>query len=262
MITIQTLTESVSPLRKQLIEHPVYAAVSELEHLQEFTRYHVFAVWDFMSLLKSLQLQLTCVTVPWMPVGSGNVRYLINEIVTGEESDEAPAIGNGPTRRLSHFELYHEAMHQMGADTSLIDQLFTNLNQGKSVELSLQTIDLPEGVRNFVEFTFEVIKTGKPHVIAAVFTFGREDLIPGMFIELVRRLDETHPQELAMFRFYLERHIELDGDHHSHLAMQMVAELCGDDASRWEEAREWTARALAMRIGLWDAVVEEIGAPV
>ena len=112
------------------------------------------------------------------------------------------------------------------------------------MQQALRLQDLPAGVVEFVTFTFEAIATGKPHVIASVFTFGREDLIPSMFLEIVRQLDNDHQALLSTFRFYLERHIELDGDHHSHLAMQMVEELCGQDATKWDEAREWTIRAL------------------
>lgn len=251
-MSIVQLTAATNPVRTRLLNHEIYSAVRDLDGLRNFARYHVFAVWDFMSLLKALQQQLTCTTVPWVPVGSGSVRYLINEIVTGEESDETP-----DGQRLSHYELYLQAMQQMEADDSLIRNLIEMIQNGSPVREALHTLNLPNGVRQFVEFTFDVIATQKPHLIAAVFTFGREDLIPNMFIEIVRQLDADNGQ-LHLFRYYLERHIELDGDHHSQLAMQMVEELCGQDKQKWSESTDWTVRALEARIGLWDAVSEEL----
>lgn len=250
---IDSLNTALAPVRQRLLTHPIYQAVQDLDGLRDLTKYHAFAVWDFMSLLKALQRDLTCVTVPWMPVGSGTTRYLINEIVTGEESDEMPEWLGDPNDRISHFELYRLAMQQMGAEPTLIDGFLDQLRRGTSVEAALQATDLPEGVRRFVAFTFEAIGTQQPHIMASIFTFGREDLIPDMFLEFVQRMDEAAPGPLKTFRYYLERHIEVDGDHHSHLAMQMVSELCGEDSGRWQEATDWAIRSIEARIGLWDA---------
>ncbi|MGI9139166.1 MAG: DUF3050 domain-containing protein, partial [Sediminibacterium sp.] len=70
----QSLKENISTARRKLLTHPVYAKINSLEGLQKFAQIHVFAVWDFMSLLKSLQIGLTSVTIPWVPVGSANTR--------------------------------------------------------------------------------------------------------------------------------------------------------------------------------------------
>lgn len=251
---IDSLNLALQPARQRLLNHPIYQSIQDIDGLGELTKYHVFAVWDFMSLLKALQRDLTCVTVPWMPVGSGTTRYLINEIVTGEESDEVPEWLGDPNDRISHFELYRVAMQHMGAETTLIDSFIGELQRGASIETALLHSDLPVGVRDFVGFTFEAIATQQPHIMASIFTFGREDLIPDMFLAFVQRMKESAPGgPLHAFRYYLERHIEVDGDHHSHLAMQMVSELCGDDATRWQEATDWAIQAIEARIGLWDA---------
>lgn len=254
---IERLKAGIEPLRKQLIEHPLYKHINSLDELSVFMEHHVFAVWDFMSLLKSLQQKLTCTTVPWMPIGSANTRYLINEIVTGEESD-IDEHGN----RTSHFELYLKAMEQAGSSANAINDLFDELNYGKQVDEALIIANIPKAARKFVQHTFDVIETNKSHIIAAVFTFGREDLIPGMFINIVKELNEQLPGKVETLLYYLQRHIEIDGDHHSNLAYEMTAELCGDDDQKWQEAFIAVIEALTVRIALWDGILAAIKAPL
>ena len=249
------LQNDIAPLREQLIAHPLYASFDTIDDLHIFMQHHIFAVWDFMSLLKSLQRNLTCTTLPWMPVGNANTRYLINEIVTGEESDiDEDGI------RTSHFELYLKAMDQAGCDCSAIISLFEQLSKVKEFNVALANTQMPEAAREFVKHTFTTIATGKSFLQAAVFTFGREDLIPGMFIEMVKKLNQQMPGKVTTFLYYLERHIEVDGDHHSHLAYDMTAELCGDDNNKWTEATEAVKGSLTARIALWDGILAEITA--
>jgi hypothetical protein len=250
---IDTLQERIGPIRNQIVEHPLYSSLTDLNGLRVFSEVHVFAVWDFMSLLKSLQRHLTCVELPWMPVGSANTRFLINEIVTGEESDIDPE-GN----RISHFELYLRAMKELGSDVGPISNLLESCRQGTSVHDALRSIDVPAGIRDFCGYTFDLVQQAPIHVQAAVFTFGREDLIPDMFQEMVIRISEEYPGETKTFRYYLERHIEVDGGHHSQLALQMVQELCGNDAQKWEEAAEACVRALQLRKALWQVAHDQL----
>ncbi len=250
---LTSLIERLQPIRQQIIEHPLYPNLQQLQQLQLFTQHHVFAVWDFMSLLKSLQQKLTCVQTPWVPKGTPGTRYLINEIVTGEESD-VDAHGH----RTSHFELYLQAMQQLGADTTLIRQLLLLLQQGIPVQQALLQLAVPPSVQRFCAFTFSLVATAPVHVQSAVFTFGREDLIPGMFHEMVTRLSHEHPDKMGDFTYYLERHIEVDGGHHSQLALQMVQELCGDDSQKWTEASEACLTALQLRKELWDGILFEL----
>ncbi|WP_436485629.1 DUF3050 domain-containing protein [Chitinophaga sp. ARDCPP14] len=251
-MSIKQIQETIASGREKVVSHPLYAELQTLDDVRTFMQYHVYAVWDFMSLLKGLQQQLTCVNVPWIPVGNAATRYLINEIVTGEESD-VDKEGN----RCSHFELYERAMQQAGADTSPIEAIIADIKAGKPIERVLATADLPEAIKGFLSFTFEVIATGKAHIMAAVFTFGREDLIPDMFLALVKDLDQKFPGKLDTFIYYLERHIEVDGDHHSQLAMQMVNELCGTDKNKWDEAAEYARQSLYWRHELWSSILNE-----
>jgi len=250
---IENLKAGIEPLREQLINHPLYKSINSVSELGIFMEHHVFAVWDFMSLLKALQQKLTCTTLPWMPVGNANTRYLINEIVTGEESDV-----DEHSERTSHFELYLKAMEQAGCPPIAINDLFEQLNDYKNIDEALMIANIPKAARAFVQHTFDVIDAGKDHVTAAVFTFGREDLIPGMFISIVKEFNRQLPGRVDTLLYYLQRHIEVDGDHHSHLAYQMTAELCGDDEEKWEEAFVAVKDALTARIALWDGILVAI----
>lgn len=251
---LQTLQTEIAPLRNQLVNHPVYAHIRSLPQLRLFMEHHVFAVWDFMSLLKALQRNLTCVELPWLPVGTAETRYLINEIVLGEESDV-----DETGKRISHFELYLEAMEQAGCNTAPVHQFIQCIGDKKSIAESMKTAAVPSASLDFVSSTFDVINTNKSYVQAAVFTFGREDLIPGMFISFVKELSSRNPGNVDILKYYLERHIEVDGDHHSHLAYRMTEELCGDDEAKWKEATGEVKKALHARIRLWDAIVAATG---
>ena len=246
---LKRLSVAIAAERRALLEHRLYGQLRTVEHLVAFMEHHVFAVWDFMSLLKALQVRLTCVSVPWLPQGNAAVRRLVNEIVLGEESDALPEGGAS-----SHFELYLKSMREAGADTAGMEHFIRRLESGQAVREALNQQGVPSPVRAFVRHTFEVIERGRPHEIAAAFTYGREDLIPEMFTQLVRGLEQQFPGKLATLRYYLDRHIELDGDEHGEMGRQMVGLLCAGDPLREQEATQAAVQALQARIALWDGI--------
>lgn len=250
-LTIASIEDQIAPLREQLAAHPLYASIRTEAQLRVFMQSHVFAVWDFMSLLKSLQAGLTCVTIPWRPTRLPASRRFINEIVLGEESDEYQG------QPISHFELYLEAMQQAGASTVGIHNLLSDLD-GTPVLAAIANAQMPEGARAFLQTTFGLIETGKLHALAAAFTFGREDLIPDMFRALVRDLNAQNHGALDTFVWYLERHIEVDGEDHGPLSLKMVEDICGTAEHRWTEAADAAEAALRARIALWDAILVEL----
>jgi len=247
------LRDSIAPARYRLETHPLYREVKTLHHLQIFMESHVFAVWDFMSLLKSLQAGITCVTLPCVPSRYPQSRRLINEIVLGEESDTYG------TSAISHFELYLKAMAESGAGTYSIDQLIAELKAGQPFAAAMRRAAPPPEAAAFVQSTFDILAQNKLHVTAAAFTFGREDLIPEMFQQLVKDL-RRNLQKVDSFEYYLNRHIEMDGDSHGPLALQMVEELCGFDDNKWQEAAAAAQFALEARIQLWDGILHRIRA--
>jgi hypothetical protein len=247
---IEYLQQAVEPTRQLLLNNGLYQRLETLADLRRFMEHHIFAVWDFMSLLKALQRDLTCVSVPWVPTPNPATRRLINEIVLGEETDV-----DLQGRPVSHFELYVQAMEECGANTAPIRRLVAAIAAGRPVTQALTEAQVPASVREFVETTFDIINSGKPHAVASAFTFGREDLIPAMFRRLVGELRDRFPGQLDTFVYYLDRHIELDEEVHAPLAEQMVRELCGDDPIRWQECQQVAVRCLEARMVLWDGIV-------
>ncbi|MEX0173942.1 DUF3050 domain-containing protein [Streptomyces sp. LMG1-1-1.1] len=249
---IETLKGAIEPARRKVLSHPIYHQLDSVDAVVTFMEHHVFAVWDFMSLLKSLQRQLTCVEVPWLPSASTGSRRLINDIVLVEESDE---LGEG---FISHFELYVDGMRQAGADTTRIDAFIGLLRAGRPVPAALDEAGVPRSVAEFVGTTWDFIDHAPVHCQAAAFAFGREDLIPDMF-DQVAALDAGHGT-LSTFVDYLRRHIQVDAEEHTPMAMQMLADLCGDDAAKWAACEDTIDRALAARTRLWDGISDAITA--
>jgi len=240
----------IEPARKEVTAHPIYQRINSRADLATFMEHHVFAVWDFMSLLKSLQRDLTCVDVPWVPRGTEVSRRLINDIVLVEESDE---LNGGFT---SHFELYRAAMAEAGADTTSLDTFLALLTEGHGVPAALRGAQVPLPASEFVRTTFAIIEDRPLHCRAAAFAFSREDLIPDMFDQVINK---EGTERFPLFRDYLARHIEVDGEEHTPMALQMVADLCGTDDARWEQAVETATLALEARSRLWDGITEAMG---
>ncbi|NRT13451.1 DUF3050 domain-containing protein [Flavobacterium sp. 14A] len=253
-MTIQHINNKIQPQKELLLQHSLYNKVKSIQDLQCFLENHIYAVWDFMSLLKALQAKLTCTTTPWFATANPETRYLINEIVLAEESDLSM-----DGRRQSHYEMYIEAMEDCGANTAEINSFLAEIHSLQNIFVAIKTSSLHPNIKAFLDFTFRVIEEGKPHEIAAAFTFGREDLIPSMFTAILKNFQANFPDtDLSKLIYYFERHIELDADEHGPMAMQMINELCGDDAQKWHEVEQVSIHALERRIGLWDAIEETI----
>ena len=282
---LAALKEEIEPHRSALVHHPVYGMVEDPEALRVFMTSHAFAVWDFMTLLKALQLELTGMKLPWRPPADVEVARFINEIVLGEETDEVY-----PGVYWSHFDLYRAAMDERGADREPIDSFLAAIEAGVEPAEALDAVAIPPATRDFVRFTLQAPER-PAHEVASIFLFGREDVIPAMFLrlldfhgsatsrfrtgllardlalKLVRglerklspkpvRLPEGPPRDA--FRRYLERHVELDGESHGPMGERLLMSLCRRDPRRWEQATVAAVEALKMRRHLWDGVMKAI----
>jgi len=241
---IHILNRNLTKYREEIVNHALYKKLNSVEDIAVMMEYHVYAVWDFMSLLKALQSLLTCTTSPWKPIGDGKIRQLVNSIVLEEESDVDKE--NNP---LSHYEMYIDAMKQCGANTSAIESFVANVSATNIPSVN-------DGVDAFLNTTFDVIDSNETHKIASAFTFGREDLIPDMFTAIVNEYNTEN--NLDKFVYYLERHIELDGGEHGPLALELISNLCGDDDNKWKEVEETAIACLVARKKLWDSILANL----
>lgn len=288
------LVARIERAQQALLTHPLYQRVNNLPSLRVFMRSHVFAVWDFMTLAKSLQAHLTCLDRPWLPPKDIVSARLINDIVLGEETDEVR-----PGVFTSHYDLYLQAMMDVQADVAPMKTFESALRQGIAPVQGLAGLDIPESTKDFVVHTLRTAEL-EVHEVAAAFLMGREDIIPRMFQSILDALDRSEdlgvrfvtgleraerrlPERVrgrvherfreamrqlqsstgirdrrANLRLYLERHIELDGDHHGPMGERLLRVLCGTDDQKWEEAFAAAQSALEVRVALWDGVLEEI----
>lgn len=241
-------------LREQLLSHPIYEAVTSPADLQVFMQHHVFAVCDFMWLVKRLQNEICGTSHPWTPPENPQLCRFVNEIVLGEECDE-----DGDGGYCSHFELYLKAMQDVESSSTQINGFIHALIGGVDVAAAIEQADIHDSIRRFVLVNHKLVSSGSPGQVAAAFCFGREDIIPDMFNRLLDGFRAAGLQ-VPRLQHYIERHIELDGDHHGPLAHQMVDSLCGNSNAQLHQAIDAAKAALTNRIALWDGVVDQLPA--
>lgn len=251
--------ELIRKKQEELYAHPLLTgeAITNNEQLLKFMEYHVFNVWDFMSLVKSLQKYATCVSVPWRPAPVPRyITRFINEIVLEEESDtDMRTAGSNHTEYVGHYDLYLRAMEELGYNTRRIRNFVENFDYN-----DCENWGIPRHCADFITSTFDFIGTQKPHVVAAAFAFGREAIIPAMFTKVLKQLNISEATA-PTFHYYLERHIEVDGGSHGEYAVEMVKFFCGDDPVKGQEATEAAIRAIEHRQKYWSRVEAKLARP-
>ena len=242
-------------LRAALLEHPIYTHLVSVADLRRFMEDHVFAVWDFMSLLKRLQQDMTCIRVPWFPASNARAARLINDIVIGEETDVDP-----DGSYVSHLDLYLRAMAEVGASTRQFETFRSLARVGTSIEAGMVRTGVPPHVRSFVAHTMTQAQSGSTEEVLAAFFYGREDIIPEMFSRLRKTVLSTKYDEdrLRHFIYYIERHIELDGDSHGPMGRELLEGLVADSPQRNEWALRAACNSIQARIELWNGTLSTL----
>jgi hypothetical protein len=252
--------QEIIQLKQILKSHSLYGALTNWDSVRIFMEYHVFAVWDFMSLLKSLQSSLCSSHVPWFPPALPKAARLINQIVLDEETDIAP---DGSIK--SHFQLYLAAMEEMKCRTTPILEFVSSIREKpyllpkeSKVKEEVLSRKIPHAAYEFVKTNFSLLE--EPLAVrAAIFFHAREDIIPQMFIGILDQLPMTHQDfSCDLFKDYLKRHITTDHEVHAPLAKELLSDLIGSDDEQLRKAQRGVKKALQARIALWDDVKREL----
>ena len=247
MANIETVNQQLAPLIQKIKQHSLYVCINSLDDLRIFMEYHVFAVWDFLCLLKELHRRIVTTSAPWFPPKDAYSAHLISRILLEEETDRTED-GQG---YCSHFELYLSAMRTIGANIQPIQHFLQRLSQGEILIAALETVALPLTIQQFILTTFGFFSQ-ETHLLAAAFVYGREAITASMFTPIVRQLEQTiSPQQKAAVKpllYYLNRHIELDDAEHLPRALQMLINLAGENQKKWEEITTYAKLALQARL--------------
>lgn len=248
------VSQKLQPLRNKLIKHELYNMIDTSQKLKIFLEHHCYAVWDFMCLLKTLQTKLTCTSTPWYATENKAAARMINEIVVAEETDELP----DKSGYISHFELYLQAMHELEADTDTCVRFTDLIKENMHWRLALKQGNIPAASKKFVEKTLTICECHPVYEVAAYFLFGRENLIPDMFREIVKTISENEHLSAEYLIYYLERHIDVDEHEHGPASIAMLNALCGNDDTKWRLVERAAIEALQARIDLWDGISLQI----
>ena len=255
MDNLENNKEKLNDLKQKITVHPLFANKLEPKHICKFMESHIFSVWGFMSILKSLQKMITPNNLPWMPnknTKNGLVNF-VNEIILCEESDYIEGIGY-----ISHFEIYLLAMKNMGAKTDQLDKLILRIADKGYNEKYLDDVDASDEVKSFLKHDMEVSMNGALPEIVGAFTLGREKVIPNMFSYILPAIKETSTSTHLIT--YLERHIDIDGDRHGPLSMKLLDASC--DKNQLSLAYATAVKSLELRLLVWDRVYEDISVDI
>ena len=165
-------------------------------------------------------------------------------------------------------------MDKAGANQKPILYFLNMLENGKSWPKALETLNprkkknlfsnqkkIPYAPHQALEFTRSTLEIceGPLNRRIAAFTLGRETVLPNLFQKTLQLLATVHTQsesrcDLSMLKYYLDRHIELDGDSHGPMCAKLFDRYCLKDAATRSDTFYTLCEVLDQRIALWDAV--------
>lgn len=250
--THKKINETIEPLLNELNSHIIYKSMHSIDDLRGFMSIHVFAVWDFMNYVKALQKEFTSTGVPFI-IKDPKISRFINEINIDEETDkEVDGCGH-----ISHVSLYLRAMKEISADSSKFDEFYNKIVRSGSLDYEeiFRELNLPNCLQEFLLHNRNIVESDDKIKIASQFLYGREKIIPNMFKNIIDdfKLDK---KESETFIYYMERHIEVDGDSHGPLSEELIDILIDDDEYNYHTVLYNAQEAILTRIKLWDCIVD------
>lgn len=247
------ILNEIEDLKSELAAHCLYTKLQHMEDIHIFMEHHVFAVWDFMSLAKALQLHLDATQVIEKQTDNSKILGFVNGILTGGETDP-----NKKEIVLSHLEMYLELMDEIGANTTNIKKLIASSAAGLDIHEAMQIAQLTDEQQRILNFTQTIIATNEIHKIAVAATLVPEGMISNRFLKILKETEERDNLLVPKFKNYLNRYKAIDGNDYGLLSLEMVTHFCDSDGKKWVDILDIAMKTLSHRIYLWDAIVDEI----
>lgn len=241
----------IKRLSNELASHRLYHSVHTLDDVNTYMEHQVWCVWDFMVLIKSIQMHYLCSSLAWIPPVDSFIGQEIYSILRSEEAD----IDDTGDKYSSHFETYLRAMSQAGATREAIDRFITALQNGSQIEAALDLAQPPEAAREFVAVTLKIAR-GPVHGAVAAFCLSREGIIPDMFTTFLSNLSEN--KNLSIFKWYLRRHVAVDSKYHGPQSERLFENIIGNDQQKLTECLEVARQALVARVIFLDRIFEAL----
>ena len=238
----QTLIELIETKIQKLAHHEVYSKVTSRSQINCFITYHIFAVWNFTKLLKSLQIKTNIALRSQTLECSSETKILIGEVVFAEESDLYPY--GQPTE---YFALYLRAVSELKVNPNFLWSFLTS-------EDSLQS--LKPGIQELVEYNLMLAETGTIGEIAAAFFCGREPLTSQLFTSMIRVLKQEG-KECPILMSYIEKLNQEKSCQVETLVLKLLDYFCKDETDKII-ALQAGLEALNLREQLWDYALAEI----
>jgi hypothetical protein len=153
-------------------------------------------------------------------------------------------------------------MADVGASTRQFETFRSLAAGGTSVEAGMVRTGVPPHVRAFVAHTMTLAQSGSTEEVVAAFFYGREDIIPEMFSRLQKTLPgmKHDKNRLRHFIYYIERHIELDGDSHGPMGRELLDNLVAHSPQSNERALRAACNSIQARIELWNGTLSTLRA--
>ncbi len=252
MDNLEDLKKRIDELKYKIYNHKLFCTRLNIQQVRYFMESHIFSVWGFMSILKSIQFNLSTTTLPWTPTDNtrNGLTNFINEIVLSEESDYIEGIGY-----TSHFEIYLDAMKEINADTSQILLLLKNIKDDGYIYEHVNRLNILDEVKAFIKFDMETSISGNLPKLVGSFTLGREKVIPNMFEHIILSVNDV--ASTSKFITYLNRHIEVDGDRHGPLSSELLEKICSSDQDMLL-SYQFGIKSLKLRLKIWDKISEDL----
>ena len=151
-------------------------------------------------------------------------------------------------------------MGEIGASTRRFEKFRSLVLVGVPVEVALRLTGAPAHVQVFVAHTMTLANSGTTEEVLAAFFYGREDVIPEMFRRLLNTLYSAKHDSarLRHLIYYIDRHIELDGDSHGPKGRELLEDLLADSPHMGAQAMRAACGSIKARIELWDGTLSKL----